>query len=221
LDPDGMLRELLGFIEKQIAAEPLRRLTLGLVNRHGEKMKQLPAHRDRFYPYAGGLLEHILSVARTAVPLADYYRERYPDLKPPINKDLVAAGAVLHDIGRVAELDPPSGLLDPPEHTVDGRLFGHIILARDIVRDAAREQGDVNSELLRLLEHVIITHLVLPEWNSPRLPYIPEVLILHHADDLDAKMEMFVRCLTRDVSAGPFTERDATLGRPLLKRREV
>ena len=91
---------------------------------------------------------------------------------------------------------------------MDGRLFGHLFLGRDLVRDAAREQGDVNPELLRLLEHLIVTHLNLPEWGSPRLPLIPEVLILHHADDLDAKMEMYVRCLTRRPGAGPFTERD-------------
>ena len=62
------------------------------------------------------------------------------------------------------------------------------------------------------------SYLTLPEWGSPRLPLIPEVLVLHHADDLDAKLEMYARCLTRDTSPGPFTERDPQLGRALLKR---
>src|SRR5205807_4450873 len=89
--------------------------------------------------------------------------------------------------------------------TVPGRLLGHLFLGRDLVRDTARELGDVNPELVQLLEHIIITHLTLPEWGSPRLPLIPECLIIHHADDLDAKMEMYVRCLIRDREPGPFT----------------
>jgi 3'-5' exoribonuclease len=90
-----------------------------------------------------------------------------------------------------------------------------------LVRDAAREQGDVDPELLQLLEHVILTHLNLPEWGSPRLPMVPECLILHHADDLDAKMEMFARCLRRDKEDGPFTARDPVLGKQLYKGRSV
>ena len=86
--------------------------------------------------------------------------------------------------------------------TVPGRLLGHLFLGRDLVRDTARELGDVNPELVQLLEHIIVTHLALPEWGSPKLPLIPECLIIHHADDLDAKLEMYVRCLTRDKEPG-------------------
>jgi 3'-5' exoribonuclease len=95
------------------------------------------------------------------------------------------------------------------------------MLGRDLVRDAAREQGDVNAELVQMLEHVIVAHLTLPEWGSLRLPLIPEVLILHHADDLDAKLEMYARCLSRDTAPGPFTDRDPVLNRQLLKGRSV
>ena len=133
---------------------------------------------------------------------------------------LVVAGAVLHDIGRVKELEagPPG---QPARAGVSGELFGHLFLAYDMVRGAAKDTADLNPELLELLLHVVVSHLRLPEWGSPRLPCIPEVLILHHADDLDAKFEMYHRCLTRDTADGPFTERDPILGRPLLKRRDV
>jgi 3'-5' exoribonuclease len=220
-DPDALLRDLREFVRETIADEPLRRLTLGLIERHGDQFKRLPAHEKRFYPYAGGLLEHTLSVARAAVQLADYYRARYPGLRPPINRDLVAAGAVLHDIGHAAELMPGAGLFDPPRPTIDGRLVGHLFLGRDLVRDAAREQGDLNPELLILLEHLLVTHLDLPEWGPPRQAFIPEALILFFADSLDARMEMFVRCLTHDGSAGPFTDRDGLIGHRLLKQRGV
>jgi 3'-5' exoribonuclease len=145
----------------------------------------------------------------------------YPELTPPLNRDLVIAGAILHDVGRVAELGVPDVPGQPAEPTVDGRLFGHILLGRDLIRQAAAKIPELNHELLTLLEHVVVSHLSLPEWGSPRLPAIPEVLILHHADDLDAKMEMYARCLTRDTSAGPFTDPDPILKKPLLKKREV
>jgi 3'-5' exoribonuclease len=82
------------------------------------------------------------------------------------------------------------------------------------------EQGDVNPEL-QLLEHIIVSHLNLPEWGSPRLPLIPECLIIHHADDLDAKLEMYVRCLMHDQAAGAFTDRDPVLKRELYKGRKT
>ena len=96
-----------------------------------------------------------------------------------------------------------------------------MFLGRDLARDTARELGDVNPELLQLLEHIIVSHLTLPEWGSPRLPLIPECLIIHHADDLDAKLEMYARCLSKDQAPGPFTERDPVLGRRLYKGRSV
>lgn len=217
-DPTAMLAELTALVEKEIADEPLRRLVLTLLERYAEPLTRLPATLRNFYPFAGGLLEHMLSVTRNCVFLADKYREHYPDLKPPLNRDLVIAGAVLHDFGRVIEYDGEPGFT---QATVPGRLFGHLFLGRDLVRDAAREQGDLNPELVRLLEHIIISHLNHPEWGSPRLPLIPEVIILHHADDLDAKIEMYARCLMNDTEDGPFTARDASLGRQLFKGREV
>lgn len=220
-DPAELLTRLCSLIQATIADEPLRRLTLRLIERNAESLKRLPATDKRFYPFAGGWLEHTLSVTQNVIWLADQYRERFPDLRPPINRDLVTAGAVLHDIGRAMELAPGETPNDPVEPTIPGRLLGHLFLGRDLVRDAAREQGDVHPELLQLLEHLIVSHLNHPEWGSPRLPLIPEAILLHHADDLDAKMEMYARCLMRDASDGPFTDRDPSLGRHLLKQREV
>lgn len=217
-DSETMFAELRGTAEKNITDLPLRRLVVTLLDRHAEALKRLPATTNKFYPFAGGLLEHLLSVTHICLNLAETYSARYPELKPPLNRDLVVAGAALHDIGRVLEFDdsPVS-----PQPGVAGRLLGHLMLGRDLVRDAARELGDVNPELLQLLEHIIVTHLALPEWGSPRLPLIPEVLIVHHADDLDAKLEMYARCLRKDREPGPFTARDPVLGKQLLKGRSV
>ena len=217
-DSVAMLNELRKLATMHIANEPLRRLVLTILDRHGEPLCRLPATRDRFYPFAGGLLEHTLSVTNLCINLAETYAARYPELTPPLNRDAVVAGAILHDIGRVLEFgsEPIN-----PQPTVPGRLMGHLVLGRDLVRDTARELADIHPDLLQLLEHLILTHLALPEWGSPRLPLAPEVLIVHHADDLDAKMEMFARCLTRDKEPGPFTARDPGLGKQLWKGRTV
>jgi 3'-5' exoribonuclease len=216
-DPDVMFAELRALAETEIADEPLRRLVLLVLDRHADRLRRLPASQNKYHPFAGGWLEHTLSVLHTCLHLGEKYRALYPELTPPINRDLLAAGAVLHDVGRVAEFDGP--LSDRP--TPAGELLGHLFLGRDLVRDAARDVPELNPELLLLLEHLIVSHLNLPAWGSPRLPLIPESLILHHADDLDAKVEMYVRCLTRDAAAGPFTDRDPVLGRQLFKGRTV
>ncbi len=217
-DPDVMFAELLALVEAEIADEPLRKLVRTVLEKNADRVQQAPATQKHFYPFAGGLLEHTLSVFHICMFLADNYASHYPDLKPPLNRDLVLAGAALHDLGRTREL---GGELADVQPTVPGRLLGHLILGRDLVRDAARELGDVNPDLVQMLEHLILSHLALPEWGSPRLPLIPECLILHHADDLDAKLEMYVRCLTRDKEPGPFTARDPVLGRTLYKGRSV
>ncbi|HUR55138.1 MAG TPA: HD domain-containing protein [Gemmataceae bacterium] len=218
-DPDAMLGELRELVSAEIADVPLRTLVTRLLADNEAALKLLPGSLNRYHTFAGGWLEHTLSVARSCVWLADKYAAQFPEL-PVFNRDLVIAGAVLHDIGRVKELEAGAPG-QPAKAGVAGELFGHLYLAYDMIRAAARTVPDLNPELLELLLHVVTTHLRLPEWGSPRLPCIPEVLIVHHADDLDAKFEMYARCLTRDTGDGPFTDRDPNLGRPLLKGRKV
>jgi 3'-5' exoribonuclease len=218
-DPDDMLRELRDLVTAEVSDVPLRTLVLKLLAENESAVKLLPGSSNRYYTFAGGWLEHTLSVARSCVWLADKYAAQFPEL-PVFNRDLVVAGGVLHDIGRVKELEGGAPGT-PAKAGVVGELFGHLFLGYDLVRTAARDVPDLNPELLELLLHVVTTHQRLPEWGSPKLPCIPEVLIVHHADDLDAKFEMYARCLTRDTADGPFTDRDPQLGRPLLKARKV
>lgn len=213
-----MWEELLALIEVEIQQPALKTLILALYLQHAELLQSLPASEGKFYPFRGGWLEHVLSLFKSCCLLCDRYLKQYEGVQPSLDRDLVLAGALLHDIGRVKEFttDPLGILLQP---TVSGKLFGHIMLGRDLVREAAQSQVELPlpPAFLERLEHVILSHLVHPEWGSARLPVIPEVLILHHADDLDAKLEMYLRCLSRDQSPGPFTARDPVLGKALLK----
>jgi 3'-5' exoribonuclease len=218
IEPAVLLADLKALATAHVADEPLRRLVLAILDRHAAALQRRPATRDRYYPFPGGLLEHTVAVTRSCVHLAERYSAYYTELKPPLNRDLVVAGAALHELGRVLEFGEEEVA---PAATVPGRLVGHAVLGRDLVREAAREQGDVHPERVQLLEHILLSYLALPEWGSPRLPLVPECLIVHHACDLDAKLEMYVRCLSRDQATGPFTDRDPALNRPLLKGRTV
>ncbi len=209
-------QKLLDWIEAHIQQPALKALILGLYHENAEILQSLPASDGKFYPFRGGWLEHIVSLCQSCLMLCDHYQQHYQGVNVVIDRELVFAGALLHDIGRAKEFSTdPLGILIQP--TIQGKLFGHVTLSRDMVRDAARLQPELSPQFLERLEHVILSHLVHPEWGSPRLPLLPEVLILHHADDLDAKLEMYLRCLSRDTSPGPFTVRDPVLGKPLLK----
>ncbi len=218
-DPAEMFAELETIVNGEIVDSPLRVLVLNLLTTHAATLKTLPASTRHFYTFAGGWLEHTLSVTRSCIWLSDRYAAQFPELNPPLNRGLVVAAAVLHDIGRVRGVDLPPG--QPGHVNVPGELFGHLFLGYDMIRTAAHTVPDLDPELLDLLLHCVITPLRLPERGASRFPCIPEALILHHADELDGKMEMHVRCLTRDTSEGPFTDRDPILGRPLLKARKV
>jgi 3'-5' exoribonuclease len=217
-DSQVMFDELIELVDAEIGREPVQHLVKAILAEHAERLKVLPASRNRYHPFPGGWLEHTLSVVKTCRSLTDHYAVQFDELKPPLNRDLILAAAVLHEIGRVAEWSP--GDVDQPIATsVPGHLHGAGILARDLIRTAAAAIPEFDAEFLLLLEHVILSYLTLPEWGSQRLPAIPEVLVLHHADDLDAKMEMYARSLTNDASDGPFTDRDPVLNKPLWKSR--
>jgi 3'-5' exoribonuclease len=216
-DSHLLFEELKSVVVKEIADTALKILVVNILDHYRNDLETLPGSTKHYYPFAGGWIEHTLSVTKNCILLVDRYREVYADAKQPINRDVVIAAAALHDIGRVVELVPPLGL----ESTVPGRLIGHLLLGRDLVRDAARLVENLDPDTLLLLEHILLSYLALPEWGSPRLPAVPECLILHYADDLDAKMEMYMRCLKKDVAAGPFTDRDPVLGKALWKGRKV
>ena len=117
------------------------------------------------------------------------------------------AGAILHDIGKLREIEEhPQGA----EYTAAGNLIGHILQGRDIVREAAAGRA-IDPDLLLRLEHIIVSHQRLPEWGSPKPPMTPEALLVHYADDLDAKYHMMAAILREDTNPGPVTSKKNVL----------
>lgn len=171
-----------------------------------EKFRTWPAAQRIHHPYLGGLLEHTLSVTKTCLYLADKYE---------ISRDLLVAGALLHDIGKFDELSASSG----GNYTTKGRLIGHVVLGRDILREHAARQEGFPEEFLTLLEHLILSHQGLPEWGTVKVPMMPEALLLHYADDIDAKFNVMTRSILQNQSDDEFTERIPILARSLYKLR--
>jgi 3'-5' exoribonuclease len=206
-DAAAMFAELLEIARQRLADRALCDLVVDLLDTHRETLLVLPAATHNHHAFTGGWLEHVLSVTRSCVYLADKYDQYYPEMKPRLNKELVVAGAILHDIGKLREIQQqPQGA----EYTAAGNLIGHILQGRDIVREAAAGRA-IDPELLLRLEHIIVSHQRLPEWGSPKPPMTPEALLVHYADDLDAKYQMMAAILRDDTNPGPVTSKKNVL----------
>lgn len=215
-DPQQLFEQLLGAARDEICDPGLRELTLAILETYREPLLSLPAATRNHHNFAGGYLEHVVSVVRNARMLADKYAADYADLRPPLSRDLVIAGAVLHDIGKLRELEVRDG---NPAYTAEGELIGHILMGRDIVREAAAGRN-VHPELLLRLEHIIVSHQRLPEWGSPKPPMTPEALLVHYADDIDAKFQIMYVALRDDTTEGEFTSNNNPLRQRLFRGRD-
>lgn len=211
--PGPMFDELRGIAAEHIAEPELRQLVLDLLDGNKAELLSLPAATRNHHAFVGGWLEHVLGVTHNALWLAERYSQTYPDLQPPLSKDLIVAGAILHDIGKLQEI---AWNTTGAEYTASGNLIGHMLQGRDIVRDAAAGRMLPGDTLLRL-EHIVISHQRLPEWGAPKQPMTPEALLVHYADDIDAKFQMMYAALRDDATPGPMTSNRNTLYQKVYK----
>lgn len=137
---------------------------------------QAPAAKAMHHVCLGGLLEHSLAVAALAADIA----ERYPDL----NRDLLIVGALLHDVGKVAELRFRRSF----EYTDVGKLLGHIVIGVELLENKLRELDDFPEELTIHLKHLLLSHHGQYEYGSPKRPKTIEAVVLNFIDDLDSKI---------------------------------
>ncbi|HRY12994.1 MAG TPA: HD domain-containing protein [Syntrophomonadaceae bacterium] len=168
------------------------------------------AAKSIHHNYSGGLLEHTIEVVDLCVRALDVF--------PAMNRDLVVTGALLHDIGKILELD----IKVVPQYTVQGRLIGHITLGVEMVsreiRELRAEGVGFPFELEWMLEHMILSHHGNLEFGSPVVPMFPEALLLHAMDNLGAKMFIFTS--KREEPGGEselFTNYDSFFGQHFFK----
>jgi len=168
-------------IARSVTNPFLRRL-LGRFFQKGEiweRFQDAPAAKGIHHAYVGGLLEHTLSMARVADMLAEHYEG--------VDRSLLIAGAMLHDLGKIEELYMENGVID---YTARGRLKGHLVIGSEMVGRAAMQIADFPEELLEQLQHLILSHHGRQEYGSPTVPMTVEAFLLNYIDELDSKMNV-------------------------------
>ncbi len=171
------------------------------------RYRRAPAAKQIHHAFLGGLLEHVLSLCGLARVTAQHY--------PAIDYDLLLTGVVLHDIGKIYELNYERGF----SYSNEGQLLGHIVIGMRMVDEKLRGLPGFPPLLRSLVEHMILSHHGQLEFGSPKLPQFPEALLLHYIDDMDSKMECMRALIERDRQVeGCFTSYNAALERPALKK---
>lgn len=143
------------------------------------KFKELPAGMYKHHGWIGGLLEHTLNVAKICQRLASIY--------PELDKDLLLTGAILHDSGKVKELELKSSI----KYSDEGALKGHITIGHEVLSARLNEIG-VSKKLAIKLSHMILSHHGDFFPGSPVLPAFPEALALHYADLADCRLNNMI-----------------------------
>lgn len=171
----------------------IQRITRHLIKKYQKEFLEYPAATKNHHEFVSGLAYHVVSMLNLAKAISSLY--------PSLDRDLLYAGVILHDLGKVMELSGPISTV----YTVEGNLLGHISIMVNEIGKAADELG-ISGEEIMVLQHLVLSHHGKAEWGSPKPPLIKEAEILHYIDNIDAKMNMLDRALER-VKPGEFTER--------------
>jgi 3'-5' exoribonuclease len=182
----------------------VRQLLERVVEQYGDRLRVWPAAQVVHHAYRGGLLEHVLQIMTVVTALSDIYDAR---------KDLLVAGALLHDIGKLRELSYEVST----EYSIEGNLVGHIAIGVGMVRDVIAGIPGFPDTLRLEIEHLILSHHGSRELGSPVEPMTVEAFLLAKADDLDATIHQVRKHLRDDDSTGPFTSYSRRLERVLFK----
>lgn len=158
-------------------------------------LTETPAGVKAHHAYPGGLLEHLVTLLRSAEKMCEVYTD--------IDLELLQAGVFLHDIGKTRELSCESGF----NYTDEGQLLGHLMIGVEMLTEKIRRVSELTNEpfpqeLEWRLKHMILSHHGTYEFGSPRLPMTPEALMLHTIDNLDAKLHEFTRAIQDDPNSG-------------------
>ncbi|MEJ2717065.1 MAG: HD domain-containing protein [Deltaproteobacteria bacterium] len=180
-DPDTLWEEL-NAKARSLKPPELAELVEHLLHVNAQELKTFPAARMVHHAYKGGLIEHMVTVTGKV--------EAIVALDTRINRDVAIAGAILHDIGKVRELDPAQH-----GRTFEGRLIGHLILGVQMIHEAGVEKNFSDFKWLREVEHILVSHHGETEFGSPVRPLTREAMVVHFIDNLDSKLKIIEEAL--------------------------
>lgn len=205
-DPEEMFFYLEAAIEN-FENHDIKKITKYLLNQKRDKLTYYPAAKTHHHAIKSGLLYHMETMLNIAQKIAPVYEF--------INKDLLYAGVILHDLSKVDEMESTElGIVD--DYTKEGKLLGHIIQGIKEIDQASLEL-EIDEEVKLLLEHMILAHHYHPEYGSPKKPLIPEAELLHYIDLIDSRMYAMKKVL-KDAEKGSFADKSMTLeGRHMYK----
>jgi 3'-5' exoribonuclease len=135
-----------------------------------------PAAKGMHHVYLGGLLEHSLALVKLVKTIVPLYGG--------INEDLLIAGALLHDVGKIHEMSFERAI----DYTDAGKLLGHITIGVELVEEKIRQVEGFPRELSLLLKHMLLSHHGQYEYGSPKRPKTIEATVLNYLDDMDSKI---------------------------------
>jgi 3'-5' exoribonuclease len=193
---EGVYDEILGLVAS-IENEHLKTLLQRIFANDDfkERFMRSPAARVWHHSYLGGLAQHVRDMARIA--------ERSAEVYPEIDRDLLITGVLVHDLGKVEELQVTNRI----DYSDSGRLLGHIVLGFQAIDGHIREIEGFPTELALKLKHMILSHHGSQEHGSPIVPMTPEAILLHYIDNLDAQVRGTLQTLDRDAGHfGKWTE---------------
>ena len=205
--PQDMLDELMALCRKTLLYPPWKKFVFSVLKDEfiQEHLPSAPAAKGVHHAYYGGLLEHTLSVANLCMLLADNY--------PELDRQLLLAGAICHDLGKLWELKGGAVV----DYTNEGRLLGHIELGLEVLDPYLRKAG-LEPELTLHFKHLILSHHGELEFGSPKRPKTAEAFVLHFADNIDARLAQFKEVVGAMPEDGPeWSPFQATLGRFLFR----
>ena len=206
IDPVRGMEELCKLIQSMEDPD-YRRLCAALVERHREELTRLPAAKSVHHAFLYGLLMHTLNMLRLADFLAGLYGE-------VIHRDLLLAGTLLHDLGKLWEFRlSPLGLVT--EYSTEGDLLGHVYMGAREAESLGRELG-LPEEKLTLLAHMILSHHGEPDYGAAVPPKCAEAELLSAIDRIDSRMEIYAESLPQ-VQPGRFTLRVPSLDKRLFR----
>ncbi len=188
---ETLYKKLIEFAEEKIENRFIKQLVMRVYKDPDIEpmLLKAPAAKSLHHAYRGGYLEHVLGLLRLAEKIMDVY--------PFLNKDIVYAGLLFHDIGKLWELSYEREF----NYTTEGRLLGHIAIEYEFISDKIKEIPDFPEEYKLHLQHIILSHHGELEFGSPKRPKTPEALLVATIDNLDAKMNAMKNAIDADTQS--------------------